>query len=126
MHQRYKDRVKFLAVYLREAHASDVWSLKSNEKVGINFKQPRVKSERLELARHCCKKLEITMPMAVDDMDDTVGHLYSGMPDRLYLIDPAGKVAYKGGRGPRHYIPEELEQSIIQLLLDQDAAAKGR
>ncbi len=61
------------------------------------------------------------MPVLVDELDDRVGNAYSGMPDRLYVIDRAGKVAYKGGRGPFGYQPGELEQSLVMLLIDQDA-----
>ena len=60
----------------------------------------------------------------VDELDDRVGRSYSGMPDRLYLIDRAGRVAYKGGRGPFGFKPAELEQSVILLL--QEESANGR
>lgn len=63
------------------------------------------------------------MPVLVDEMDDRVGHAYSGMPDRLYLIDREGRVAYKGGRGPFGFKPGDLEQSLVMLLLDQESAA---
>jgi hypothetical protein len=46
------------------------------------------------------------------------------MPDRLYLLDRGGRVAYKGGRGPMGFKPGELEQSIVMLLLDQDGARR--
>jgi hypothetical protein len=59
------------------------------------------------------------MPMLVDEMDDRVNRAYSGFPDRLYLIDREGKVAYKGGRGPFGYKPRELEQTILMMLLDE-------
>jgi len=62
------------------------------------------------------------MPMVIDEMHDPVGHLYSGMPDRLYIIDRAGKVAYKGGRGPFGFKTGEMEQSLLMLLLDQDSS----
>jgi hypothetical protein len=58
-------------------------------------------------------------------MDDRVGQAYSGMPDRLYLIDRTGRVAYKGGRGPFGFKPSELEQSLLMLLLDQEASVKS-
>jgi hypothetical protein len=38
------------------------------------------------------------------------------MPSRLYLIDGAGKVAYKSGRGPFGFKPAELEHSLVLLL----------
>ena len=59
------------------------------------------------------------MPVLVDGLDDAVGHAYSGMPDRLYVIDRDGRVAYKGGRGPFEFKPAEMEQSLILLLLDE-------
>jgi hypothetical protein len=59
------------------------------------------------------------MPLLVDEIDDRVGHLYSGMPDRLYVIDRHGRVAYKGGRGPFGFKPGEMAQALNLLLLDQ-------
>jgi hypothetical protein len=61
----------------------------------------------------------MTMPMVVDEMHDPVGSLYSGMPDRLYIIDRDGRVAYKGGRGPFGFKTGEMEQSLAMLLIDQ-------
>src|SRR5262249_51724134 len=60
------------------------------------------------------------MPMVIDEMHDPVGHLYSGMPDRLYVVDRDGKIAYKGGRGPFGFKTGEMEQALLMLLLDQD------
>ena len=77
----------------------------------------------MSVAKTCCTSLQITMPMVVDEMDDRVGHAYSGMPDRLYLIDRAGRIAYKGGRGPFGFKPGELEQALLMLLLDQESGA---
>jgi hypothetical protein len=68
----------------------------------------------------------MTMPLLVDAIDDRVGHAYSGMPDRLYVIDRDGRVSYKGGRGPRGFKPAEMEQALILLLLDQESPAVKR
>jgi alkylhydroperoxidase family enzyme len=68
----------------------------------------------------------MTMPLLVDDMQDRVGHLYSGMPDRLFLIDRDGRVAYKGGRGPFGFKVGELEQSLVMMLLDEAESGKRR
>jgi alkylhydroperoxidase family enzyme len=124
LHQRYKNQVEFLAVYVREAHPTDGWRSKSNDQVGISYKQPRNASERTSIAKKCCSKLEITMPLLVDTMDDRVGHAYSGMPDRLYVIDRDGKIVYKAGRGPFGFKPGEMEQSLAMLLVDQPTQAK--
>jgi alkylhydroperoxidase family enzyme len=111
--------VQFLAVYVREAHPTDGWRIPGNDRVGVSFLQPKTKVERESVAARCCSTLQITMPMVIDEMNDPVGHLYSGMPDRLYIIDRDGKVAYKGGRGPFGFKAGEMEQSLLMLLIDQ-------
>ena len=96
----------------------------SNDKVGISVLQPRTLLERVEVAGKCCTALEMTMPLLVDTMDDRVGHAYSGMPDRLYVIDSQGKVAYKSGRGPFGFRVGEMEQALNMALLEQGKAGK--
>ena len=95
----------------------------SNDRAGVAFAQPKTPEERAEVAGKCCVALKMTMSLLVDEIDDPVGHAYSGMPDRLYLIDRQGRVAYKGGRGPFGYKPGELEQSLVMLLMDQEPAS---
>jgi alkylhydroperoxidase family enzyme len=121
---RYGEQVEFLAIYVREAHPTTGWRMQSNDKEGVVFAQPRTDAERAEVAEQCCTKLKMTMPLLVDAVDDRVGHLYSGMPDRLYLIDRNGRVAYKSGRGPFGFKPGELEQAIVMHLLDDGTPAK--
>src|SRR5206468_822292 len=103
-----------------EAHPIDGWRMSSNDKVGISVAQPKTAEERIKVAEKCCVVLEMDMPLLIDEMDDRVGHAYSGMPDRMYLIDRDGKVVYKGGRGPFGFKPDELELSLLMLLLDQN------
>lgn len=123
MKARYGDRVEFLGIYVREAHPTDGWRMKSNDNAGVSFAQPLTKIGREEVAAKCCSTLKMTIPLLVDDIDDRVGHLYSGMPDRLYLIDKNGRIAYKGGRGPFGFTPGELEQAIIMNQLEMIAPA---
>jgi hypothetical protein len=125
LNRRYGDRVTFLAVYVREAHPTDGWRMVSNDKAGVALAQPRDQTERADAAEQCCTALDLSFPLLLDDMNDRVGHAYSGMPDRLYLIDREGRVVYKSGRGPFGFKPGELEQSLIMLLLDQEQAPKA-
>jgi hypothetical protein len=119
LHRRYGDRVQFLAIYVREAHPTDGWRMTSNDRVGISIAQPQDPSARTAVAQRCGAALQISMPLLVDEIDDRVGHAYSGMPDRLYVIDRDGRVAYKGGRGPFGFKPGEMEQALLLLLLDE-------
>ena len=96
----------------------------SNDAANIKVRQPTTAKERTAVARTCCDALGITMPMVVDEIGDPVGHAYSAMPDRLYVIDAGGRVAYKGGRGPFGFKVGEMEQSLIMLLLDEPAKTR--
>jgi alkylhydroperoxidase family enzyme len=115
--------VQFLSIYVREAHPVEGWRSGSNDQVGVVVKQPKTMQEREEVAKNCCAALEMSMPLLVDRIDDRIGHAYSGMPDRLYVIDRQGRVVYKGGRGPFGFKPGEMEQSLAMLLLDEAAPA---
>ena len=91
----------------------------SNDKIGITFAQPVTAAERTKVAKVCCSSLEITMPLLVDTLDDRVGHAYSGMPDRLYVIGRDGRITYQGGRGPFGFKAGEMEQALAMTLLEE-------
>lgn len=118
LYRRYSDRVDFLMIYVREAHPLDGWRMESNDRAGIGLPQPKTDDERRSVAQTCQAALDFEMPFLVDTIDDAVGAVYSGMPSRLYLIDYAGKIAFKSGRGPFGFKPAELEQSLIWLLAE--------
>ncbi len=113
---RYQDRANFLLVYVREAHPKDGWWMLSNQRAGIELPQPTTFKERREIAVTCRNHLELKVPMLVDTLDDAVGSAYSGMPNRLYLIDRDGKIVFKNGRGPFGFHPRQLEQTLVLLL----------
>lgn len=116
--------MQFVNVYVREAHPTGGWRMASNDKAGVVVDQPTTDAERREVASQCCAALHMKIPLVVDGVDDRVGHAYSGMPDRLYLIDQDGRVAYKGGRGPFGFRPGELEQQIALLLAEEEAGKR--
>jgi hypothetical protein len=130
MHRRFRDQAAFLAVYVRENHSADSLSQggmndRQNRQEGLLIPQPRSQEERAAVAHNCCGKLDLTMPMVVDDVDDHVAHEYSGLGQRLYLLDSDGLVAYKSGRGPYGFVAGELEQSLLLLLWDEASRAAG-
>ena len=125
LYRMYKDRAEFVMVYVREAHPTDGWHMESNDRASVTLAQPRSYEERVKVARACGERLSFGFPMLVDSIDDTVGARYSGMPSRLYLFDRGGKIAYKSGRGPFGFKPNELEQSLV-LLLQTPAAEQSK
>ena len=85
------------------------------------FEQPKSLEERRAVAERCVATLKIQMPLVVDEIDNRVGRDYAAFPDRLYLVDREGRIAYQGGPGPFAFNPAEMEQSLILLLLEQPA-----
>src|SRR5690242_7570864 len=118
MKRRYGDEVAFLDVYVREAHPTTGWRMESNDREDICFPQPETDEDHIAIAKACQSRLKMTVPLVVDHMDDRVGHLYSGMPDRLYVIGRDGRVVYKGGRGPFGFKVGEMEQALLLHLVD--------
>ena len=77
---------------------------------------PVTADQRHEVAQVCALRLQIRMPVVIDDMDDAIASAYGALPDRLYLIDKDCRVAYQGERGPWGFKPEELDVAISSLL----------
>ena len=122
VHGRFQNEATFLGVYVREAHPTDGWKMESNTRVGVTVSQPTTYDERASVARQCHHLLKSSIPLLVDDINDSVGNAYSGMPARLYVIDTKGKIAYKAGRGPFGFKVGELEQALLMTLISQQPA----
>jgi hypothetical protein len=100
----------FVTVYIREAHPTDEWQMASNETEGVCYAQPRTLEDRLRIARDFADRSHYAMPMLVDGMENGADELYAGWPERLYVIDALGRIAYKGETGPFGFDPDELEE----------------
>ncbi|MBI3684219.1 MAG: deiodinase [Acidobacteria bacterium] len=116
MFEKYKDRVEFLLVYIREAHATDGWQVPRNVKEGILLENAKTMEQKEEHATSCARKLDIKFPTLLDGMDNKVELAYTAWPDRLYLVDKNGRIAYKSKPGPGGFKPVELEAAIRQEL----------
>ena len=117
MYETYKDRVEFYIVYIREAHAADSsWAMNFTGRDGELIYDPISEDERAKVASQCVADLNLPMPALIDRLDDEVNQSYLGWPDRLYLVDTAGKVAYAGGRGPFFFSVSELVTAIDRTL----------
>ena len=116
MAERHKGRVAFLLIYVREAHPIDGRQVQQNLRDGALLTTAKTQAEKDGHADVCIRKLDIRFPTLVDKMDNKVELAYSGWPDRLYLVGPDGRVAYKSGPGPAGFIPAELETAIRRML----------
>jgi hypothetical protein len=112
LYDRHRDEVAFFIVYIREAHPEDGWVLADNRREEIALADPTSLEERAAAAVACVLRLRTRIPVLLDDVDDEVALAYGGWPDRLYLIDRDGRVAFQGGRGPGGFKPERLAHAI--------------
>lgn len=103
-------------VYIEEAHPTDGWQMPNNIKDHVLVASAKTLGERDEAAHACVVKLGIHIPALVDDMQDSTERAYTGWPDRLYLIDRSGRVAYKSKAGPFGFHPDEMAK-VLQTLV---------
>jgi len=88
----------------------------------VVYASPSDLKERTALADVCVVKLGIKLPAVVDRFDDSTETAYSGWPDRLYVIDADGRVAYKSKPGPFGFKPAEMEDALKRALARPIAA----
>ncbi len=89
--------------------------MQSNIRDKVVFASPKDEGERAEVAGACVRKLGIKFPALVDGFDNHTEVAYTGWPDRIYLIDRNGKVAYKSKPGPFGFKPGDLEAALKKL-----------
>ncbi len=103
-------------VYITEAHPSDVWQMQSNVKDSVVFASPKNEEERAYIAGACVRKLGIKLPAVLDEFGNSTEAAYTGWPDRLYLIDAQGRLAYKSKPGPFGFHPGDLRAALVKTL----------
>ena len=93
---------------MREAHPTDEWQMKSNVKDDVCYAQPKTLEQRVYIANDFIKRYKYPVPFGIDDMGNAAEGAYSAWPERLYIIDEHGHIAYRGGNGPFKYDPKEV------------------
>eukprot|EP01094_Clydonella_sp_ATCC50884_P012268 TRINITY_DN22268_c0_g1_i1.p3 TRINITY_DN22268_c0_g1~~TRINITY_DN22268_c0_g1_i1.p3 ORF type:complete len:129 (+),score=28.37 TRINITY_DN22268_c0_g1_i1:310-696(+) len=113
MEQRFPE-VRFVAVYIMEAHPVDGWQLPVNEDLGVCYRKPRTTAQRCAIAQHFKRDFGVTMEMVVDGIDNAAELAYEARPERLYVIRN-GEVAWRTGWGPYCYDVDALENYLLSI-----------
>jgi type I thyroxine 5'-deiodinase len=90
--------------------------MESNKTDNVIFNQPTVPSERQSVAQSCCTRLSLSIPCVVDAINDPVDNLYAGWPERIFVVDGEGKIAFASKQGPWGFNPNEAERALRQVL----------
>jgi type I thyroxine 5'-deiodinase len=83
-----------------------------NEKEKVVYDYPKDYDERLGVAGACSTKLGIEFPALVDTINNKTEAAYTAWPDRLYLIDSNGQVAFKSEAGPFGFKTDLLSKAL--------------
>jgi hypothetical protein len=89
-------------IYIREAHP-----LGGPRRTPAEFPvaDPKTLAERQAVAEKFAQTVKLQVPILVDTIDDQVEHAYAGWPDRIYILDAQGRIAFKGEPGPGGFAP---------------------
>ena len=101
-------------MYIQEAHPSDVWQMQSNISQNVVYATPKSYEERTEIAGACVRNLHLKIPALLDPFENPTERAYTGWPDRLYVIDRDGRVAYKSKPGPFGFHPSDMEPLLAK------------
>jgi type I thyroxine 5'-deiodinase len=82
--------------------------MKSNVKEDVCYAQPKTIEQRVAIAKDFVERQKYPLPFGIDDMNNAADLAYSAWPERLYVIDEHGRIAYAGGMGPFNYEPDEV------------------
>ena len=72
----------------------------------------------MDVARAFVRGMDYDLPLVVDRMDDAAMRAYAGWPERLYVVDEANRIAYRGGLGPFLFNPNQLEAWLEEHVGD--------
>ncbi len=117
LYREYGDRVQFFVVYIEEAHPIDAWQVSDNLKDDVLVATTKTADERYRVAGLCVTKLGIELPALVDESDNRVERAYTAWPDRLYVIDRDGRIAFKSAAGPFGFKPADVESTLKEILM---------
>ena len=96
-----------------------MWQVERNRIGDVVFKQPQTFEERMILAKAFQEAMGTQTTILVDDISNTANAAFAAWPERIYVVDPDGRIVYKGKMGPFYFDPDE----IVPLL---EKRAKGQ
>jgi Iodothyronine deiodinase len=100
--------------------------MQSNIKDNVVLPSPKNAEERASVAGTCVRKLGIKFPSVLDEFGNSTEKSYTAWPDRIYLIDQQGKVAYKSLPGPFGFHADDLAAALSRVMKTQSAENSSR
>lgn len=95
--REHGDRAAFLLVYIDEAHPTDGWVTPNN---AFEVQRARSLDDRRAAARAFRDRLGVTLPIALETMDRSAERVFGAFPNRLVIVDAAGRIVSTSPPGP--------------------------
>lgn len=118
IYNRYKGKVDFLHIYIKEIHPVGSWELKGS----LNNKplsQPASLQERVEHANFLKTSKQVPMPMVVDSMTNEADWKYHVNNTRFVILEPGEspqrKIKFICGAGPYGYRLDLLDSQLSEM-----------
>ena len=112
-------RAFFMIVYTREAFPAGDKNVERNRDEGVNIPQAASLDDRKAEALEAQRELRITIPMAVDSMNDSVSSAFGTFPNGAVVIGKDGNIAAR-----QHWTnPDTLRTAIDEAVNAPVAAA---
>ena len=121
LREKYQNQAEFVIVYIKEAHPGDEWQVDDNTEGDVVYTQPNSFEARMDLAKTFIDKMDVETPTLVDDIQNTAMACYAAWPERLYVIETDGTIAYKGDMGPFGFQPEKVESYLEERFAGRGA-----
>jgi hypothetical protein len=88
-------KIDFKIVYIRDTHPVLGFRAPTNDRLGITSdKEPKNLADREKWACEDQMKMKCTIPVIMDTFEDRTLRVYDAFPQRIYVLDKKGKVAY--------------------------------
>ncbi len=126
VYRDFRDRAEFLFVYIREAHPDSLLALVDENLAPSLVKIPQAATaqERTASASACGRALELSMPIAVDTIDNRVGRAYASWPNRMVVVGTDGRILFASPASPRGTDAARL-RAWLEENLPQEVSRKG-
>jgi peroxiredoxin len=112
LRKQFANRAEFLIVYTRESHPVGEWEVERNKHAHVLVEQPKTFEERKALARQAKQALRLTIPIAIDTMDDKTAKEYGGFTTSAVVIGRDGTIAGFRTFADAHAVKRILESAI--------------
>jgi Spy/CpxP family protein refolding chaperone len=110
--RQYSTRANFLVIYTKEAHPTGGWEVDRNKDDRVSVVAHSDLNARKAAAKDARQALKITLPIALDSMDDKIAAAYGAGENSAVVIGRDGKVLSKQTWADPYRLRAALDEAL--------------